>query len=58
MKCLFYLSSINGNIFTASGRIRFPLWLFKKVHKKHEEKLKASEQHMKEEGENLKRAVK
>jgi len=47
----------NNCMFTASGRIRFPLWLFKKIHKKHEGKLEASEQHMKEEGESLKKAV-
>ena len=49
--------SENSCIFTASGRIRLPLWLFKKLHKTHEGKLQASEQHMKEEGENLKRAL-
>jgi len=43
--------------FTASGRIRFPLWLFKISHKAHEGKLNASAQHMKEEGENLKKAL-
>ena len=43
--------------FTASGRIRFPLWLFNKMHKNHAGKLEASRQHMKEEGEELKRAV-
>jgi hypothetical protein len=47
----------NSSVFTASGRIMFPLWLFLKMHNKHEGKLDASEQHMKEEGENLKRAV-
>lgn len=46
-----------GCVFTASGKIRFPLWLFKKMHKAHEGKLQASEQHMQEEGENLKKAV-
>jgi len=44
-------------IFTADGHIRFPLWLFKKMHKNHEGKLVASKQHMKEEGENLKKKV-
>ena len=43
--------------FTAEGHIRFPLWLFKKVHKSHEGKLIASAKHMKEEGENIKKAV-
>ena len=46
-----------GCTFTASGYIRFPLWLFKKMHKNHAGKLEASEQHMKEEGENIKKAV-
>ena len=41
--------------FTAYGRIRMPMWLFKKSHPSHEGKLKGSMQHMKEEGENLKR---
>ena len=44
-------------VFSADGHIRFPLWLFKKMHKKHEGKLVASKQHMKEEGENIKQAV-
>lgn len=39
------------------GKIRFPLWLFKKMHKKHEGNLEASEQNMKEEEESLKRAL-
>ena len=43
--------------FTAEGHIRFPLWLFKKVHKSHEGKLTASAKHMKEEGENIKAVV-
>lgn len=43
--------------FTAEGHIRFPLWLFKKVHKNHEGKLIASEKHMREEGGNIKKAV-
>ena len=41
--------------FTAYGRIRMPLWLFLKSHPSHEGKLKGSMQHMKEEGESLKR---
>jgi len=41
--------------FTAYGRIRMPMWLFLKSHSAHEGKLKGSKQHMKEEGENLKR---
>jgi len=43
--------------FSADGVIRFPLWLFKKLSKNHEGKLAASKQHMKEEGENLKKAA-
>ncbi|MFC1920563.1 SRPBCC family protein [Chloroflexota bacterium] len=44
-------------IFSAKGHIRFPLWLFKKMHKAHPGKLEASIKHMKEEGENLKKAL-
>lgn len=44
-------------IFTAMGSLRLPVWLFKKLHKKHEYKIEATKQHMKEEGENLKRAL-
>ena len=44
-------------IFTATGSLRIPRWLFKKLHKKHEHKIEATEQHMKEEGENLKRIL-
>ena len=47
----------NQCVFSSEGHIRFPLWLFKKVHKSHEGKLVASEKHMKEEGENIKKAV-
>jgi len=47
----------NRCVFSSEGHIRFPLWLFKKVHKSHERKLIASEKHMKEEGENIKKAV-
>lgn len=47
----------NSCIFTAMGRLRLPCWLFKKLHKKHAYKIEATEQHMKEEGENLKRAL-
>ncbi len=46
-----------GCVFTASGSLRIPEWLFKKMHKKHEHKLEATARHMKEEGENLKKAV-
>ncbi|NQT62882.1 MAG: SRPBCC family protein [Candidatus Marinimicrobia bacterium] len=44
-------------MFKAWGKIRFPKWLFLKMHKAHPGKLAASLKHMKEEGENLKRAV-
>ena len=47
----------NSCIFTAKGSFRIPRWLFKKLHKKHENKIEATEQHMKEEGENLKKAL-
>lgn len=47
----------NRCVISSEGHIRFPLWLFKKVHKSHEGKLVASEKHMKEEGENIKKAV-
>ncbi len=47
----------NRCVFSAEGYIRFPLWLFKKIHKSHEGKLLASAKHMKEEGENIKKAV-
>jgi hypothetical protein len=47
----------DGCVFTAKGHIRFPLWLFKRMHKNHAGKLEASEKHMREEGENLKNAL-
>jgi len=47
----------NSCVFTASGSLRIPRWLFKKMHKKHEHKIEATERHMREEGENLKRAL-
>ena len=47
----------NRCIFSSEGHIRFPLWLFNKVHKSHEGKLVASEKHMKEECENIKKVV-
>jgi hypothetical protein len=49
--------SDNSCVFTASGSLRLPRWLFKKMHKKHEHKIEATQRHMKEEGENLKRAL-
>ena len=47
----------NSCTFKAWGKIRFPKWLFLNMHKAHPGKLAASEKHMREEGENLKRAV-
>ena len=41
--------------FRAYGCIRMPMWLFLKSHPSHEGKLRASRQHIKEEGESLKR---
>jgi hypothetical protein len=34
-----------------------PRWLFEKMHKEHKYKIDATQRHMKEEGENLKRAL-
>lgn len=47
----------NRCIFTATGSLRLPRWLFEMITKKHENKIEATQQHMKEEGVNLKRAV-
>ena len=47
----------NRCIFTAMGSLRLPRWLFEKLHKKHKSKIEATVQHMKEEGENLKKAL-
>ena len=44
-------------IFTATGSLRLPGWLFRKGNKNLMNKLEATERHMKEEGENLKRAI-
>lgn len=44
-------------VFTAQGGLRLPRWLFEKMHRKHKGKIEATEQHMREEGENLKRAL-
>jgi hypothetical protein len=67
---LFPLSIIStGNIFniepqgegsctfSAEGHIRFPLWIFNRMHKAHPGKLKASIKHIREEGENLKKIL-
>lgn len=47
----------NSCVFTAIGSLRLPRWLFKRLHKKHEGKIDATERHMREEGENLKKAL-
>jgi hypothetical protein len=47
----------DGCTFTAMGKINMPYWLFIRMHKSHEQKLEASRQHMKEEGENIKKAL-
>jgi hypothetical protein len=47
----------NRCAFTAMGSLRLPRRLFRRLHRKHEHKIEATEQHMKEEGENLKRAL-
>jgi len=70
-RCLFPLSILapgnkfliepkgrDGCVFTAMGVIRIPRWLFVRLHKKHEHKIEATQQHMKEEGLNLKKALK
>jgi len=44
-------------IFSATGSLRIPRWLFVRMHKKHKYKIEATEQHMKEEGLNLKEAL-
>lgn len=44
-------------IFTARGSLRLPRWLFEKVAKAHQGKIEATKQHMKEEGQNLKKAL-
>ncbi|MFC2014815.1 SRPBCC family protein [Chloroflexota bacterium] len=46
-----------GCIFSAKGHIRFPLWIFNRMHKAHPGKLTASIKHIREEGENLKKAL-
>jgi hypothetical protein len=43
--------------FTATGSLRMPEWLFRKMHGKHAYKIEATRQHMKEEGQNLKDAL-
>jgi hypothetical protein len=55
----FLIEPKGGNrcIFTAMGSLRIPRWLFEKLHKNHKGKIEATEQHMKEEGENIKRAL-
>lgn len=43
--------------FTAAGHLRFPRWLFERMHARHKGKIEATQRHMIEEGENLKKAV-
>lgn len=43
--------------FTATGGLRMPEWLFRRMHRKHARKIEATRQHMREEGLNLKRAL-
>lgn len=47
----------NSCTFIATGSLRLPQWLFEKLQKKHGDKFEATQQHMKEEGVNLKTAV-
>jgi hypothetical protein len=47
----------NSCVFIAMSSLRLPRWLFERLTKKHNSKIKAGQQHIKEEGENLKRAV-
>ncbi len=47
----------NSCNFTATGSLRIPRSLFKRLYKNHKNKFEATEQHMKEEGENLKKLV-
>jgi hypothetical protein len=44
-------------IFAAQGSLRLARWLFERLHEKHKGKIEATERHMREEGENLKRAL-
>ena len=55
----FLIEPRGGNrcVFVAQGSLRLPRWLFERLHKKHKGKIEATKRHMKEEGENLKRAV-
>ena len=47
----------NSCIFTTAGSIRIPRRLFIRMHRNHKHKIEATEKHMKEEGENLKKAL-
>jgi hypothetical protein len=47
----------NSCTFIAIGSLRIPRWLFIRLHKKHKHKIEATQQHMKEEGQNLKKAL-
>ena len=54
---LIELKGENSCIFKAMGSLRLPRWLFEKLHKKHKNKIEATEQHMKEEGKNLRKLL-
>jgi len=69
-RCLFPLSIItsgnkfliepkgrDGRIFTAMGGLRILRWLFVRLHKKHKHKIENTQQHMKQDGLNLKKAL-
>ena len=47
----------NSCIFIATGSLRIPRWLFERLTKKHNNRIEDARRHMREEGENLKRAV-
>jgi hypothetical protein len=44
-------------VFTATGSLRMPRWLFDRMHPRHRGKIEATQRHIREEGENLKRAL-
>ena len=54
---LIELKGEKSCIFTAMSSLRLPRWLFEKLNKKHKNKIEAAQQHMKEEGKNLKRLL-
>ena len=44
-------------VFSAGGSVRMPRWLFEKFRRKHKDKFEDGLRHIREEGENLKKAV-